>query len=161
LLCTCWDHRKCVDSLADKDASAYPLAVILEALAAMEVACLDVCLQYDKDRRTNVCLTVAGRPLHIGVVYASDLNAEGTERALWGQRLAKMVDSPYIVLGTGGRLRRPPLAGINPSRAAPSGGVRASSSTSPVLRALYYDGFQAALEQGTLPTALQGLIGTP
>ncbi len=159
LACRCWEHRECIDKLADDDTAAQPLSVLIEALAAMEMAGLDPRPMYDKDRRTNTCFNIKGQQVSVGLVYPFDLNAEGTERALWGSRSARVVDSPYIVLGTGGRLRRRPLAQIDPSRAALPGPVRAGISAVPTLRAVYSDDFWTAVEQGTLPTMLAGLVG--
>jgi len=157
-LCKCWDHRMCIDKLCDEEATASPFAIILEALAGMEVAGIAVRVLYDRARRTNVHITVEGQQAHVGVVYPFFLNAEGTEQAIWGERSANLVDSPYIVLGSGGRLCRPALADINPSRAAGSGAVRPEIGARSTLRAIYFNEFWASYEKGTLSDIVQRLI---
>lgn len=76
-------------------------------------------------------------------------DAEGTQRGLWADNKS-ILNSPYIILGTGGHPTRPRLKNVSAGQATPIGGIKADSSKEPVLEAIYDSDFWTAVDNNKL-----------
>jgi len=156
--CRCWRHRECIDFVSDEEASAEPVAHLLAAMAAIDVAGLIVRFVYDRGRRTNLVIRLGVGDMAVGLVFPFHLDAEGTEEGIWGRDRVSLIDSAYIVLGVGERAALPSMrlrvASIDSAMARPVGAIRAGMAAAPVLRAVYAAEFWKAEELGSLREVL-------
>jgi hypothetical protein len=158
LVCTCWQHRLCVDILTDAtNDSTKAFANVLYVLAALRASGLLFVFRYLTNHRTCLELTLDGTVRYLAVVDPFGLDASETELRLMPARGAAALDTSYIILGTKGRARR--LVGsISPALAPSTGATNLGRATPPTLRAMYFEDICSAMDAGTVQQAVHTLL---
>jgi hypothetical protein len=158
LLCDCWDHRRCIDSLTNLGTtSAAALVEVLTALGAMRAAGLVFTMVYLENHRTYLAVQFATSLRHVAVVHPFGLDAAEVNHRLSPERRATVLDAGYVILGTKGHARR--LSGTTPIAAAPAPGpIHAGRVSYSGVRALYSEDLEAAIRAHDLARAVEGLF---
>jgi len=158
LSCRCWDHRRCIDYLCDRegDGSAWGLAQVFVALAALISQGVNVAPAIGIHNRTYFATNVDATSRLLGIVFPFNVDGGEARARLQRRERAPLVDVAYVVLGTGGTAR-PLLTQVNAGRAKASGAAGAGKAEEPMLRIRFLEQFREAMEAGQLRDFVEGM----
>jgi hypothetical protein len=112
--------------------------------------------RYDEDRRTNFVARIDETILPLGIVYPFNCDGDEVRRGICGSESEiTLINSAYIILGTGDARTRPSVTVIDAGRPLPLGGLRAGIAAVTLPRAIYWREFWASVEGGTCATLLR------
>jgi len=155
--CKCWDHRECIDRVAESDDSAKPLAEVLVAAAMLRKSAVPIHPEYRQDKRTNFVIgDGVRRPL--GIVHPLNFNPETAEKNLRGKGRSTSLDSPYVILCAGEKAKSFASNKVNAGIAALPGGTNMGRSNTGGLRVIFRNELLSRFRKGTLSARVNDLI---
>jgi hypothetical protein len=155
LLCRCWRHRVCIDSLTEPE-GLVPLAAILQTLGILEAGGCTPKLRHDLTKKTNVDLNIGPSLNSVTVIYPCDFSTEAVQKKVFGDK--PNVLEGRVIFVTNTALSRPSVATINAAEAAPKGVIDSAKSSLPTFAPIKASELRQANAAGSLPAYLESLF---